>query len=251
MPSSTSATHNSRTLTFTEAGHTYLDDRGLPYTSVTTLIHRYAQPFDAPAQAARMEAQGKGTAADLLAAWDAKRDASCDYGTRVHETAEAILQGLPPPHAPTSEKESAAFANVWDFINDKILPSFEVVGCEIMVFHPFWLIAGTIDLALRDKDGTIWICDWKTNAEIRAEGFRGQTMLSPVAHLPDCELSKYALQLATYQRILTEAEYLPRDTRFKRVLFHISESGVEPIYPPDLARDADTILLDTLTGVPF
>jgi ATP-dependent exoDNAse (exonuclease V) beta subunit len=251
MPKTSTATHNDRTLTFTEEGHTYTDDLNRNYTSVTTLLHQYAQPFDAQANASRMQAQGRGTATDLIAAWDEKRELACAYGTRVHETAEAILQGRQPPHSPESDKERAAFAAVWEFCHAKILPTLTVLGCEIMVFNPHWCIAGTIDLALRDKDGTIWICDWKTNERIRREGFKGQAMLPPVAHLPDCELSRYSLQLATYQLILTHGGYLPHDTKFRRAIFHVAGNQVEPIIADDLTRDAAAILLDNLVAVPF
>lgn len=256
MPTSTTTRHPSQniTLTFTEQDHRYVDDRGTVYTSVTTLIHQYAQPFDGPTTAARMEAQGKGPAADLLAAWDAKRDHACDYGTRVHETAEAILQGRTPPHTPSSEKERIAFAAVWEFCHNKILPRFDILGCEIMVFHPDWYIAGTIDLALREKStGRKFIADWKTNERISEQGFNSQTMLPPVSHIQDANLNHYGIQLATYQHILTLGGWADPATPFERSIFYVEPNNptVKPITPPDLRLEAAAILLDNLTGVPF
>jgi ATP-dependent exoDNAse (exonuclease V) beta subunit len=252
MPADSQSTHLGTTVTFRDEGHTYRDDRGTPYVSVTTLLHRYAQPFDAPATAARMEAQGKGRAADLLASWDANRDEACDYGTRCHETAEAILQGLPLPHEPRDEKERTAFASIWEFCQDTILPAFDVIACELLVFHPDWYVAGTIDLPLREKEtGTVWLADWKTNRQIRREGFKGSTMLWPVSHLPDCELSRYSLQLSTYEWILRAAKWTEPETAFRRAIFHVTADGVEVIETDDLAKESAAILLDNLTGVPF
>jgi hypothetical protein len=252
MPATTTAKFNDTTITFTEEGHTYRDDRGRNYQSVTTLLKNYFPVFDAQAAAARMQDQGRGDAAAFIEQWDAKREASCRYGTRVHETAEAALRGLPPPHRPESEKERSAFRAVWDYCVNSILPHGKVIGPELLVFHPHWLIAGTIDLHVRLPNGEVWLLDWKTNATIDRVGFSGRTGLGPLEHLPDCNFSKYALQLCIYQQILINAGYLPRSTVFRRALLWLDpEFKVQFIEVPDLAVEALQCIADQTCGVPF
>ena len=64
-------------------------------------------------------------------------------------------------------------------------------------------ICGTIDnLSFHKKEKTLAIIDYKTNKNIRKEGFKGQKMLNDLSHLDDCELVKYSLQLHIYKYIL-------------------------------------------------
>jgi ATP-dependent exoDNAse (exonuclease V) beta subunit len=246
MPATNSTTFKGTTLTFTEANHRYVDNHGNRYDSVTTLLKNYTPHFDAPAHAARMQAEGKGSASELLAAWDAKREASCVYGTRVHEVAEDALLGRKPRHTPTSERERVAFRLVWDYARKTILPTLKPVKPEMMVFYPVWQIAGTIDLPCRAEDGSVWLLDWKTNEKLRSEGFNGETCLDPIAHLQNCELTKYGLQLSIYELLLTWAGYVPRTIRFRRAVLWVQpEAGkVEMIELPDLKVEALSVVLD-------
>lgn len=259
MPASSTARHKGITLTFTEADHKYTDDRGVTYTSVTTFLHQFFEPFDPEANAARMEAQGKGVASELIAGWERKRDEACEYGTRVHEVAEAALRGEEPPHQPRDERERLAFASVWSYSKKKILPAGKVIGPELMVFHPYWWLSGTIDLPVklssphRSTDGTVCILDWKTNGSIDREGFRGKMALDPISHLPDCNFTKYALQLNIYQQILLHGGYLPFGTKFKRGLLWVppGENRVEYMEVPDLTAEALSCIALNLCAVPF
>ena len=55
----------------------------------------------------------------------------------------------------------------------------------------------------RDPPGTIHIYDWKrTKKDIAMVGFRGQTGLGPLAHIPDTNYFHYCIQLNTYKYIL-------------------------------------------------
>jgi ATP-dependent exoDNAse (exonuclease V) beta subunit len=235
MPATTQATHNGITITFTEEDHSYVDDRGEVYTSATTFLKRFFEPFDADKTAARMESQGRGDAEKLKAKWAAKGAVACDYGTRVHETAEAILLGSPVPHQPRNEKERAAFSLVRDFCHTSILANFEVVACELLVFSPDRLIAGTLDLLLRTPDHARYIiCDWKSNEKIATQGFQGRKALYPIDHMQDCDFTKYTLQLNTYETLLLEEGHFGDDRPIPQIdkrLFWVKPDGsmVQPI----------------------
>lgn len=253
MPATTTAKFNDRTITFTEDDHSYVDDQGFTYTSVTTFLHQFFEPFDADAIAARMEAQGRGTAAAIKAEWEANKNQACEFGTRVHETAEAALRGLPPPHSPADDRERNSFRAVWDYSVNNILPHGKVIGPELLVFHPFWKLAGTIDLPVKLPNGDVWILDWKTNKAIDRSGFNGKMARGPISNFPDCNFTKYALQLNVYQQILVNAGYLPRTTTFRRALLWLNPEtfGVEFIEVPDMQVEALSCIADSLVAVPF
>lgn len=252
MPATSTAKFNNLTLTFTEADHKYIDDRGFEYTSVTTFLKRFFEPFNPDAVAARMAEQGKGDADELKAQWKAKGEAACDYGTRVHETAEAALRNEPPPHTPRTEKEKQAFRAVWEYSKKKILPHGKIIGPELMVFNPDWGLAGTIDLPVKLEDGTVMLLDWKTNESIPRTGFNDRKALDPVQHLQDCAWTKYCLQLNVYQQLLVSAGYLPRSTKFRRgILWVNSAFEIEYMEVPDLTEEALNCVLSSLSPVPF
>lgn len=249
MPACTTSTHNGVTIKFTESDHSYVDNYGTSYTSVTSLLKRHFEPFDDIAVSEKMERAGKGKAEELRARWDKTRDHACRYGTRVHETAEAVLQLQKPPHAPESDKERKAMKYVWEYCKDQLLAKTEVIGCEILVFSHIWEIAGTIDLAVRTKSGRVMLLDWKTNRKIDRSGFRGRMAMPPINHLPDCEFTKYALQLATYERILRKEGYIDDDADVSRAILYVNPDnhrGVKYIEMPDMSAEVSEILLDHL-----
>ncbi|GEM_PF-753761 len=254
MPATSTTVFNNRTLTFTEEDHSYIDDRNLEYDSVTTLLKNYSEPFDAQATAARMEREGKGVASELLAQWDATREEASTYGTLVHECIEQILCGIPITVTPRNEKDRSAMSRAWDFFRGDDAPTFEVLKCEAMLFHPDWLVSGTADLIARYPDGTILIGDHKTNADIHKPAYQGKTLSGPLSHLPDNSISKYTMQLNIYQALLVSAGYFPRDTKFRRELYWIphTESPVEVIPLPEMQREAYEVILDWVHArVPF
>lgn len=253
MPSTTTTKHKGVTLTFTEADHKYVDDRGQTYTSVTTLLHKFFEPFDEAATAARMEAQGKGVASELIEVWHKNRDDACDYGTRVHQTAEARLLGQPRPHEPRDARELLAFSSVEDFCTRMIIPKCKVIKPESVLFVPEWGISGTADLCAVRHDGVFVIGDWKSNKSIDREGFRGKMALGHISHLPDCNWTKYCLQLNIYQQMLLHGGYVPWGTKFSRVILWIppGENRVEAMPVPDMAAEALGCIVSTFQPVPF
>jgi len=256
MPATTKTTHRGHTITFTEADHTYIDDQGHHYTSVTTVAGRYLPMFDAPATAARMESQGRGNAADLQAQWKATADAACAFGTRCHAVAEDTLLARPQRNTPTTDRERSAFRAVWQFCTERLMvPAVQILGVEEVVFSPALYIAGTIDL-LANINGTPWVLDWKTNEAIPREGFRGEMALPPVSDMPACAWTKYIIQLGLYERILREQGHVHPLSQIRRGLLwvHDAPAGwtVDILEIPSATLATANILLDHLsTDIPF
>jgi len=144
MPSTTTAKHPRLpfSITFTEEGHTYIDNENSDYLSTTTLVGKFFPEFDAPAKAEEIAARENRLAMDILTEWNRSCAESCAYGTRVHEYAEACILGL-PTHKHANEKERHAFIAV-DTALVGIRKHYEIVSVEAIVFDPVYRIAGSI-----------------------------------------------------------------------------------------------------------
>lgn len=243
------------TITFNAEAHAYYTDQVSPLTSVTTFVKHYFPPFDAPAVAAHV-AQRDGKTVDMvLAEWKHNGDEAAAMGTRVHEHVERLIQGLPAIHVAQSERErgimqAGSSAVAWLLGN-----GWQLLGAELIVFSENLGLAGTIDLAMRDDSGELWLLDWKTNKKITVEGYNGATALRPISHLPDCHMSQYSLQLSTYERLLRVEGYIDYDEPVNRALIHLQPSGEWHAIPvPYLHKEVSDMLVDLLSTswpVPF
>ena len=241
MPACSKAVHPSGIeITFTEDNHRYssvLGGKEITYTSGTTFIHKFFPEFDPTGEILRRKAAKLGkTPESLKAEWDANRDASCRFGTRCHSVCEDILLGRAQRVQPEDEKEKLVFESGRKMA-EKFRQGLDVLGVEKIVFNPFLPrpIAGTIDLLARSrKDGSILILDWNKFG------------LDPIRHIPDLNFYHYSLQLSLYQYLLEFGKYVPKDSKFKRALIHLTETSHEIIQLPDLTNEVkDMIIWDS------
>ena len=96
MPACSKAVHPSGVeIVFTENDHRYssvINGKELEYTSGTTFVHKFFPEFDPTGEILRRKAAKLGKTPEALKAeWDANRDASCVFGTRVHSVCEDVL----------------------------------------------------------------------------------------------------------------------------------------------------------------
>lgn len=220
------------------------------YESVTSLLKRFYQPFDAQTIADRIAARDGTTPDALKAKWKEAGRVACHQGTRVHEICEDALTGKPPRHQPETDKERALMAAGWTFAIDAMKRGM-VVAVEQIVFSMRYRVAGTMDWAMFDASGKLWLLDWKTNKEIRTTGFNGATMIEPLMHLPDCELYRYALQLLTYEWLLRAGKWITRDAPVGRGVIHLTETGARFVPTPDLRDEVLSLMLNRESEVPF
>jgi hypothetical protein len=210
------------TLTFDPATHRYLDQESREYVSATRFVHRFFEPFDAPASAVRVAARTPGADPQmLLTEWAAKRDASADFGHHVHAYAEALINGTPQP-VPTTEQEAAAFAVVASAVA-ALRDAYDLYAAEQIVFCPLYRIAGTMDLVGRNKaTGALAVLDWKTFGKPITDDAYGRTALPPIAHVKDSKHARCSLQLSLYAWLLTDSGYFPKDTAVELALIHVA-----------------------------
>lgn len=234
------ATHpNGDIITFREDEHSYIDNHGLKYTSVTTLIHDLFPPFDKVGIANKIASKRGKTPEQLISEWEEEANIACTFGTNNHFFAECYLQNRPLP-SPMNEKEELYFNNIKRFIDEKLF-SFKFIEAEKIIFSPKYGISGTIDLLMRNSHGQLCIFDWKTNKEIKREN-KWQKGLTFLKHLDDCNYNHYSMQLNTYRKLLLEEEYFKEEQEIVMGLFFVKSEEVEYIPIWNMENEVDAVL---------
>jgi hypothetical protein len=215
---------------FREQYHTYIDNRGSRYVSGTSFFKPYFPKFDAPAIAEKCSRGRNPKYAgrdpkEIIAEWRAERKRGSSEGDNVHLYAELWPAADGSPDVlPISGRCAALFERVDAAFLDLILVrAYQVIASEMIVFSPDMLVAGTIDLLLRDPaSNTIIIADWKQNKAELTTTNQYRNLAPPLEHLQDTEINKYSLQLSIYQYILIREQYFPEASCVKRMLIHLS-----------------------------
>lgn len=228
------------TLTYSPATYTYLDDLGQKYTFATRIAKQYFPEFDAAAAAASKSAKTGRLAEEFLAEWKAKGRESSHFGDQVHDYARAVAVGGARPVSENKQQE-IAFRVVDDSIS-MLADSYEIMGAEILVFDPVYLIAGYIDIgAINRATGALAIIDWKTCEDISADAW-GRTMLPPFTRLPDSKLMHYTFDQSIYGFIVESSGYAQPGQPIELALVHIPPFSTSPRWIPlEYLRDEATI----------
>ena len=180
-------------LYFTEEGHKYNDDLGNIYTSVTTLIHQYANTFDADYWAHKKAREQGKSEKQIRAEWNRIKDEACERGTATHNGIEDAIKSVSKFKEAIKYLEEVksgrciTIADIPDLIprpldveefkvatNNKYPEIYRVfdfytergyiIYSEIGAFLIDYLISGTIDIfCYRPTDFVI--LDWKTNRD--------------------------------------------------------------------------------------
>jgi ATP-dependent exoDNAse (exonuclease V) beta subunit len=127
-----------------------------------------------------------------------------------------------------------------NIIQKEMLPEFILYSKELG-------IAGTIDLLVKNIDGSYDIYDWKTSKKIEMNPYRGKCgILGPALTVGDCNFNHYSLQLSLYRYIL-ETYYGIR-IRYT-VLYHLNGVHVVP-YRTDYLKQAIEDMLEFSSKAP-
>ena len=200
-------------ITFTPQHHKYssIEPDGIDWLSVTSFISNFKQPFDADTIAAKTSKSKKSkwygmTPEAIKEAWKSEANRATTLGTWYHNCRERDICELS-----TMERHGFVVPVVKPIEKDgiKLSPNQKLangVYPEHMVYLKSAGLCGQSDL-VEVVDGAVHITDYKTNKEIKVEGFTNwegvtQKMLTPVSHLDDCNFNHYALQLSLYMFII-------------------------------------------------
>jgi hypothetical protein len=213
---------------YDDPSHTYytlLNEVKQVYTSATTLIGRYKQPFEAR-KMAEITARKRGNTPEYwLNEWKKTSKEACEYGTEQHNKREQLLYDS-PQSKPVFNTNNVHLIN-YHTLEDGIYP-------ELKLWHHGWHIAGRADKCIIETiNGKrfIHIEDYKTNKELKHKSFvfrdgTQKMMKAPVAHIQDCNMQHYTLQLSIYQYMAEYLGFLPGN----RTIIHIPLDGIDTPY---------------------
>jgi len=233
-------------LKFTAHNHKYTSADDISWLSVTSLISNFKQPFDAETIASKVAKSKKSkwygmTPTEIKEAWKSEAKRATDLGTWYHNQRENDICGHDnmERHGTTVPIfKPIEIDGVKHSPNQKLTNG---VYPEHMVYFKSAGICGQSDL-VEVIDGKVHITDYKTNKEIKVEGFTNwegisQKMSSPVAHLDDCHLNHYALQLSMYLFIILKhnPRLIPGILTIHHILFE--EAGRDRFDNPISALD--------------
>ena len=247
-------------LRFTPHDHSYTSispEDTTKWISVTSFIANFKQPFDADKIAEKTSKSKKSkwygmTPEEIKQAWTNEALRATTLGTWYHNCRESDIcsletmerHGSTVPIFKPIEIEGTKFSP-----NQKLTDG---VYPEHMVYLKSVGLCGQSDL-VEVINGEVHITDYKTNKEIKTEGFtnwEGITtkMNSPVAHLDDCNVNHYALQLSLYMYIILK--HNPRLKPGVLTIHHIvfEEVGKDKFGNPITALDTngDPIVKDII-----
>lgn len=197
-------------LKFKSEDHSYDSGDGTEWTSVTRFVSQFHEEFDAASVAYKVSENKKskwyGIPPDeIVEIWNNEAKRSTVLGDWYHNDREENL--LMFDTITRHNKELQIFKPLYDG-NVKIAPDQKLVDGvypELLVYLNSIKLCGQSDL-VEVVNGEVHITDYKTNKEIKKEGFsyRGKTkkLFPPVDHLDDCNFNHYALQLSTYMYII-------------------------------------------------
>ena len=244
-------------LIFKPEKHEYSSEEDIKWTSVTSFISKLKKPFDADSIAVKSSKSKKSkwygmTPEDIKAAWKAEADRATTLGTWYHNQREADICGLS-----TIEREGIEIPIFKPIEIDgiKYAPDQKLkegVYPEHMVYLKSAGLCGQSDL-VEIVNSKVNITDYKTNKEIKTEGFTNwegvtQKMSAPVSHLDDCHLMHYALQLSMYMYMIIK--HNPKLSPGKLTIHHIlfKEAGRDKFDNPiaELDSHGNPIVLDII-----
>ena len=217
-------------LIFKPQNHEYvsINNEDIEWTSVTSFIAHFKPKFDPQSQSAKSAKNKKSkwygmTPEEIRAAWVNEAKRATDLGTWYHNQRESDLceletlsrEGVAVPIFKPVEIDGVKHAP-----DQKLV---EGVYPEHLVYLKSAGLCGQSDY-VEVVNGYVNIMDYKTNKEIKTEGFTNwegitSKMAAPVNHLDDCNLNHYTLQLSLYMYIILK--HNPNLKPGKLVIHHI------------------------------
>ncbi len=186
-------------VTLDEATHTYTDNLGRTYLSVSKFLDLFSKKFDREGVSKASAKKAGISQEEILAQWDHKRDSAIDHGNRIHDSLENYMKTT--EISPENNDLKPMILSI-----AKDMSSYYRCYSEEIIFNQEHLIAGKTDNRLQctsHKNSVIDFSDFKTNLSkgIQFKNTYGQYMLGPLSHLSDCNYNKYSLQLSTYAHL--------------------------------------------------
>lgn len=238
--------------TFFEEDHHYECNGKKVGISVTRLIEEYSNPFDQQTIAEKVALRDNKSVSEVLEEWEYKNKFACEKGHFAHEFAQSlwsgiiyqenIKSGLEDVKMPLNKIKQQAI-NFYNDFKDK----FTHIQDEQLVGSEEYNIASAVDHLFLDKNGNVWLIDYKTNSILKGynddEKNRRYTkkMLVPLQNIKDDALHHYYLQLSIYKYLI---EKYTNIKIYKTMIVYMGENieNYELIETPYLMKEVELIL---------
>lgn len=189
----------------------YYNDEQL--TSVTTLIHKYEEPFDEDYWATIKGEEYGLDPEEVKEGWRFINKKATTKGSIIHDYAENLFLNKVFPYPKDKVIKEFGYDPIYDeylltknhidaFYKatfNKLIP----IKTELVVFDEEYKIGGMVDLLVYNvkvKEFQIW--DYKTNSAIKAFGEPQGYLKGKLGLIPNSDFHKYSLQLSTYKFII-------------------------------------------------
>lgn len=255
---------------FIEEGHKYeiLTDPNNKYTSVTTWVHQFVQPFDADNIIDKMM-NGKNwnesnkywglTKDEIKSMWNKNGKSSSELGTNMHYNIECFMNECPLIEEQqtildynhqdllecyeTNNDTSDEWKYFLDYVKEN--PDLTPYRTEWLVYNEDIKISGSIDMVYKNDDGTLSIYDWKRCKSIEKTTNWNKFMKPPLNHLPDTNYWHYTLQLNIYKMIL-ESKYGCTIKELFLVQLHPNNDSFNLIPLPFIHKEIDILVKERM-----
>ena len=234
---------------FTEAGHKYESEDGTKWQSVTTIVKKVQEYFDADTIAKKSAKNKKSkwygmSTEEIKKCWSDISLTAIELGNWYHKEQERIIC-----NTDVIEREGYPCKIVKPIMDgpDKIAPDQTLENNHIYPEHFCYLkslgICGQSDL-VEVRDNKVHIIDYKSNKELTTSGYKDWQGISkklkhPVNHLEDCKLNVYTLQLSIYMYMILKHNPLlkPGSLKIHHIIF--KEIDRDRLGNPVYARDTN------------
>ena len=220
--------------------------------SVTRLIEEYSNPFDQQAIAEKVAIRDNKSVSEVLEEWEYKNRFACDKGSACHNYSQSLWSKEPYDvsifdnsieYVSAIHKIQRQATNFYHDFKDK----FTHIQDEQLVGSEEYDICSAVDHLFLDKDGNVWLIDYKTNSILKGynddEKNRRYTkkMLIPLQNIKDDSLNHYYLQLSIYKYLI---EKYTNIKIYKTMIVYMSENieNYELIETPYLMKEVELIL---------
>jgi ATP-dependent exoDNAse (exonuclease V) beta subunit len=208
------------------------------YMSVTTLVHKCFSTFDADAILAKMRIKGTKydgmSKEEIKEMWNKNAKDAQQQGTRMHSVVERYYKG----EAITDEEWQ--LPEIHQFKSFTEMNVLRPHGIEWLVYSESDKLAGTIDFAAENEDGTIDLYDWKRSKNM--EVYNPYNKYSPVLpSMPDTNFMHYTVQLNLY-KYLIEKGYNKKVKHMYLVCFYPSQLNFQKYEVANIQSDIPEIL---------
>lgn len=202
-------------ITFQDEGHIYtIKHPGCPegdrnFTSVTTFVHKFIEPFNADKIITGMMNSSRWsenkyygmTREEIKDMWSNNGKCAAEAGTKLHYDIECYYNNILVNNSSVEYGHFIEFTRSFGSSHGDSVP----YRTEWFIYHEKLRFAGSIDMVFKNSDGTLDIYDWKRVKDITKNSKYNKWMRGDIlGHLPDTNYWHYALQLNIYKAILMD-----------------------------------------------